>query len=161
MSKPGGVKILHLQFNVLIQGVCNGCDFHKFPYKTQSIIRNKNGNFDSITFESMEDIWEYIMELKNEASELSNSNNILLKDVFYQIPFFSCNNIYIDDGFQKDISKYLYCQDTKTPPYPGSYGSTPAIWKEKHFAIKQAMSILNQEVMKQAKKKQKEKHGIR
>ena len=56
---------------------------------------------------------------------------------------------------QKDIAKYLYCEDTKTPPYSGSYGENPKIWLEKHFIIKQALSILYQE----KRDENKLKHG--
>ena len=44
---------------------------------------------------------------------------------------------------QKDISKYVFCDDTKTSPYPGDYSNIPSIWFEKHFIIKQAISILH------------------
>ena len=55
--------------------------------------------------------------------------------------------------FQKDIEKYLYCEDTKTPAFPGHYGSIPKIWIEKHFIIKQSLSILNKMKMEQFKRK--------
>jgi hypothetical protein len=49
----------------------------------------------------------------------------------------------------------LYCDDTKTPPYPGGFGSIPNIWKEKHFLIKHALSILYQDKRDEIKKKHK------
>ena len=75
----------------------------------------------------------------------NNTQNSTLRDIFYQLPFFVCLNHFISEKHQKDITKYLYCEDTKTPPYPGGYGATPNIWKEKHFLIKQALSILYQD----------------
>ena len=37
---------------------------------------------------------------------------------------------------QKDISRYVYSESFKTPPYLGSYGDQPAKWVEKSFLIK-------------------------
>ena len=37
---------------------------------------------------------------------------------------------------QKDIQRYIYCQDFNTQPYPGSYGEQPFKWIEKSFIIK-------------------------
>lgn len=77
--------------------------------------------------------------------------------MFDQLPFFCCPNHFIDQNFQKDITRYLYCEDTKTPPYSGSYENLPAIWKEKHFLIKSAMTIL----YKANKDKLSKKHNIK
>ena len=80
-----------------------------------------------------------------------------MKDIYYQLPFFACTDLFLDEDCQKDIGKYLYCEDTKTPPYIGSYGDIPRVWKEKHFLIKQALSILYQEKKAEIHKK----HGNR
>lgn len=103
----------------------------------------------------MKDIWNYILKLKEESFYISKTKswNSMIKDVFHQIPFFTCTNHFISEKNQKDISKYLYCEDTKTPPNPGAYGDTPSIWKEKHFLIKGAMSILYQDKRAQIKNK--------
>ena len=66
-----------------------------------------------------------------------------VKSVFFQLPFFCCPDFLLDTEMQKDISKYVYCEDTKTPAYPGDYNQIPSKWKEKHFIIKQAISILH------------------
>ena len=42
-------------------------------------------------------------------------------------------------NFHYDITKYLYCEKTKTPAYSGSYGQQPALWLEKFFVIDNAM----------------------
>tara|TARA_R100000808_G_C2142103_1_gene149895 strand:- start:1807 stop:2118 length:312 start_codon:yes stop_codon:yes gene_type:complete len=101
-------------------------------------------------------VYDYINEIKHESLQNINStSNSVLKDIFYQLPFFTCVNKFLNSTYQKDISKYLYCEDTKTPAYEGSYGKTPLIWKEKHFLIKQALSILYQEKRDQIKRKQR------
>ena len=107
----------------------------------------------------MEDIWDYIKELKRESLLISKNNtqNSTLKDIFYQLPFFVCPNHFISEKHQKDITKYLYCDASKTPPHSGSYGDTPNTWKEKHFLIKQALSILYMDKREQINKK----HGNR
>ena len=75
--------------------------------------------------------------------------------MFYQIPFFACNNIILHPQYQKDIVKYIYCNDNSIQPYPGDYGKTPQIWKEKHFLIKHSLSILQLEKRQELKKKGK------
>lgn len=102
----------------------------------------------------IEDIWNHINDLKKEGMEMSNGQvKETVKSVFYQLPFFCCPDNFIEPKFQKDIEKYLYCEDTKTPAFPGHYGSIPNIWIEKHFIIKQSLSILNKMKMEQFKRK--------
>ena len=104
----------------------------------------------------MDDIWKEIDYLMQEAYEATNSYKGSLKSVFQQLPFFCCVNKFLDDKYQKDVEKYVYCEDTKTPPYKGSYGDIPQIWKQKHFIIKQSLSILQEikmDKLKQNKKK--------
>lgn len=96
------------------------------------------------TYQDMDDIWGEIVKLKEEALELSHGKlKNAIKSVFYQIPFFCCPNLLVDKKCQKDISRYIYCEDTKTPAFSGDYGSTPSKWQEKHFIIKQAIAILH------------------
>jgi len=57
------------------------------------------------------------------------------KSIMAQLPFFSCKNIVLDDKSQKDIAKYIYCNDFNVQPYKGSYGEQPKIWIEKSFII--------------------------
>ena len=62
------------------------------------------------------------------------------KSTMAQLPFFSCKNIVLDDKSQKDIAKYIYCNDFNVQPYKGSYGEQPKIWIEKSFIIKKLMT---------------------
>ena len=101
----------------------------------------------------MDDIWDYMVLLYKEAYEHTNSTKGAFKSMFSQLPFFCCINRFIEQKFQKDIEQYLYCEDTKTPAFPGSFGQIPAIWKEKHFIIKQSLSILQDMKTAQIRKK--------
>ena len=103
----------------------------------------------------MEDVWDYVLRLQDEATDLGQNNT--LKSIYAQIPFFACTNFFYSKNCQKDITKYLYCDDTNTTPFSGGYCNTTNIWKEKHFLIKQALSILYQE--KKDEMRDKHKHG--
>tara|TARA_B100000424_G_scaffold268915_1_gene264756 strand:+ start:817 stop:1131 length:315 start_codon:yes stop_codon:yes gene_type:complete len=103
----------------------------------------------------MEDVWSYIDKLQAEAMSLGETNTV--KTIFAQLPFFTCLNFFYCPKSQKDISKYLYCSDTGTPPFSGGYSNTTNIWKEKHFLIKQALSILYQDKKEELTRKQN--HG--
>ena len=62
------------------------------------------------------------------------------KSIMAQLPFFSCKNMVLDEKSQKDIAKYIYCNDFNVQPYQGSYGEQPKIWIEKSFIIKKLMN---------------------
>ena len=57
-----------------------------------------------------------------------------------QLPFFACRNIVLDEKYQKDIARYVYCNDFGTPPYKGDYGNQPKKWIDKSFLIKKIMN---------------------
>lgn len=57
-----------------------------------------------------------------------------------QLPFFSCTNIVLDEKAQKDIARYIYCNDFGISPYQGSYGDQPKKWVDKSFLIKKLMN---------------------
>lgn len=59
--------------------------------------------------------------------------------VLTQLPFFSCKNILINSDYQKDIARYIYCSELKSPPYPGPYGEQPSKWVQKVFIIKNSL----------------------
>ena len=90
-----------------------------------------------------DELWDYIHELKEESENITISGNSLdvLNNIYEQLPFFVCNNNLLDKECQKDISKYVYCKDTNTPPYQGSYQDTPSVWIEKYYKIKNAMML--------------------
>lgn len=57
-------------------------------------------------------------------------------DVYEQLPFFAFIGNFLCIESQKDIKRYLYSSETKTPPYSGDFGSQPSIWVDKYFMIK-------------------------
>tara|TARA_R110002020_G_scaffold183425_4_gene379777 strand:+ start:155 stop:613 length:459 start_codon:yes stop_codon:yes gene_type:complete len=140
----GGRQSLELQINALVEKSCEGCNFHIFPYKAPSLVRNENGKYNIINFQSKKDVDKHISELIEECKkfELQGRKIDLLRDVYCQLPFFTCLNIFLNKEYQKDINKYIYCEDTGTKPYKGSYGQVPKIWIQKHFLIKKAINML-------------------
>ena len=41
---------------------------------------------------------------------------------------------------QRDIERYIYCEQFNVPPYPGAYGDQPAKWVRRAFVIKGALA---------------------
>jgi len=46
---------------------------------------------------------------------------------------------------------YVYCNETNTPPFEGSYNDTPATWIEKYFLIKSTLEMRNKKIMEKNK----------
>ena len=113
-----------------------------------------------VTYKSEDDVWEMIKDLYKESeqmvSDFSAGQSIL--DVFYQLPYFCCNNIILNQEIQEDIQRYVYCDDTNTQPYPGGYGDVQGKWMEIHFLIKSALKVSDNEYKKNHLKKIKEKN---
>ena len=151
MSNCKPQEALQLGLNVLIDQSCEGCHWHEFPYKIQSILfEDKNKD---IVFNKIQDVWDFILllqlesqEHRKEGSKFSDLNNI-----WEQLPFFCCPNKVINKKAQKDISRYIYCTEANTPPYPGSYGDMPHIWTQKYYIIKQAMNLRENKLREKAK----------
>ena len=145
MSDCKPQEALQLGLNVLIDSNCEGehCHFHEFPYKTKNIL--SNGLKKQVEFDNKADVWEYV-NLLCEESEMSQRGNKFstLNNVWEQLPFFVCTNKILNEECQNDISKYIYCKDTGTPPYSGAYGDTPSKWIAKYYIIKQAIMLKEQ-----------------
>ena len=77
---------------------------------------------------------------------------------FISCLFFCCPNIILDQKTQEDIQRYLYCEDTKTQPYPGNYGDVPAKWMSIHFIIKNSIAISQNEGRKKYMKRAETKN---
>ena len=101
-----------------------------------------------ITFNNVNDIWEYILLLKQESEKLRKKGSEFtdLNNIYEQLPFFCCYDNILDEKYQKDIAKYIYCSETNTPPYLGSYGDIPILWIEKYFIIKSTINIRNKKI---------------
>ena len=96
----------------------------------------------------------YAMRLKEESEDLNGSGPDALIAVFEQLPFFCCFGNIFDRDCQEDIEKYLYCNETSTPAYPGTYRDTPKIWIKKYYIIKMALALrekLSREKLQEAK----------
>ena len=153
MSNCKPQEALRLGLNVLIDKSCGGenCNWHEFPYTIKSIISDDKGK--QIEFKDVSDVWDYIILLKEESENQKKQGSLFttLNNVFEQLPFFCCINNILDENSQKDIAKYLYCNDTNTPPYSGCYGDTPVSWIEKYFLIKSTLEMRNKKLMEKNK----------
>ena len=70
-----------------------------------------------------------------------------------QLSFFSCKNLLFSKEYQKDISRYVYCQEFNTQPYSGSYSEQPALWIEKAFIIKNTLAKVSKDRIEDARTK--------
>ena len=102
-----------------------------------------------IKFNNIEDVWDYMNELKFECESKGSKFNIL-QDIYEQLPFFVCNNHILKQEYQQDISMYMYCKETGVPPYKGSYNEQPKLWLQKYYIIKSALDIRT-DIMKEKK----------
>ena len=94
----------------------------------------------------------------NETNEQGKEFDIA-SSISAQLPFFSCNNVFINKDCQNDISQYVYCKDFGISPYSGTYGEQPKIWIDKYFILKNAMNKVEERMHRKAKKEQNLKQG--
>lgn len=143
-----------LGLNVLVEYSGPHPYYSSFPYEFNGIIPEEDGSKKKETISNREDIMNYAMRLKEESEDLNGSGPDALIAVFEQLPFFCCfSNIFSRDS-QKDIEKYLYCNETSTPAYSGTYNDTPKIWIQKYYIIKTALAIrekLSRDKLQEAK----------
>lgn len=114
--------------------------YHTYPYKAQIpiLIDGKHQTRMFTSKKDVDDVIELLIEEVNEVNEKGNSFNIT-KSVIKQLPFFACPNVLYSKQAQKDISRYLYSENFKVPPYKGSYGEQPSKWIAKSFLIKKTI----------------------
>tara|TARA_Y100001973_G_C5201714_1_gene338262 strand:- start:883 stop:1164 length:282 start_codon:yes stop_codon:yes gene_type:complete len=78
--------------------------------------------------------------------------------ISYQLPHFSCVNIFLDSEAQKDISRYSYCNQNKSiAPYPGTYGDQPIRWIHKSHIIEQSIKQRADKIRKKMEKENQNK----
>ena len=120
---------------------CGGCQFHSYPYEARSPVAQE-GVRENIKFECDQDVWDIVGLCIEETKEFNESgqNFDIVNSLVSQIPFFACNNIFLDKKFQKDIQRYVYCEEFGISPYPGSYGEQPGRWIQKAFIFKKAFN---------------------
>jgi hypothetical protein len=116
--------------------------YHEYPYDAQIPIKI-NGKYERREFNSDRDVWDVIKLLIKETQEINEEKGksfIESKSVMAQLPFFGCKNIMLDENAQKDIARFVYCNDFNVAPYEGSYGDQPKKWIDKSFIIKKIMN---------------------
>ena len=124
--------------NVHLTQVCEGCRFHEFPYKAVPPI----SGYGEQVFESEKDVYDIIQLLIDECREWNQKGKTfdIATSVSKQLAFFSCSNIVLNKEFQKDIQRYVFCTETGTQAYSGSFGEQPTKWLQKYFILKQAFA---------------------
>ena len=100
-------------------------------------------------FTCNDDVWDVIDLLVEETKQMNNKGNEfdIAKSVDAQLPFFACKNALYDKYIQRDIARYLYCDQFNVPPYSGSFDDQPVTWIDKAFIIKNALAKLNKDKM--------------
>ena len=136
----------------MIDGNCEGCPYHVYPYTAQSPVM-ENVKYITKEFRSDEDVWSVIdliiKETKTVNKEQKKSFDIA-NSVSAQIPFFACTNKVLNQKMQNDIARYVYCDKFKVSAYKGSYGKQPYKWIQKAMIIGNTISKKqNKEVEKQ------------
>jgi len=102
----------------------------------------------------MDDVWHVIDLLKKELEEHNNRSEkkfSLHETIQSHIPFFACQNHFLDKKHQRDIQRYLYCQKMNVVPYPGSYGNQPKKWIDKCNIIEKMLNYIQSKQMKNIK----------
>ena len=135
--------------NVYLSSVCEDCRFHTFPYKATPPI----SGYGEQVFETESDIKDVIGLLINEVKDWNNKGKKfdIASSISKQIPFFCCVNMVVKKEYQRIISKFIYCNETKIPAYSGSYGKQPNIWIEQYFVLKNAFAYLEKNLIEKNK----------
>ena len=124
-----------------MSSVCEGCNYHDFPYKATLPIKS-SGGYPIQQFNSLEDVKAMIPSLVNEAIEYGCPD--VNYAVYNQLGSFSCTSLFLDAQSQKDIKKYLFCKDFNIPPSSGSYEEQQNKTIQKFTIIKSAISKLEE-----------------
>jgi len=99
----------------------------------------------------MEDIWYVIDLLKEELKQhnkVSKRKFTLHQTIKSHLPFFACQNHFLDKKLQSDIQRYIYCKRMKVSPYPGSYGNQPKKWIDKCNIIEKMLNYIQSKQLK-------------
>ena len=103
----------------------------------------------------MQDVWDVVDLLIEEVKHFNNEGKgfDVSRSIDAQLPFFTCKNLFHSKENQRDIQRYIYCQDFNTQPYPGGYGEQPILWVEKAFIIKSVLAKLNKDKIEDGNRK--------
>ena len=83
-------------------------------------------------------MYEYIEKVRKDYFNVTSGTSEI-KSIFYAYSFlnhFCCPHLLLDKNSQKDITKYMYCAETNTPPFKGSYEDLPSIWIDKYYLLR-------------------------
>ena len=116
-----------------------------------------DGKREVKTFTCESDVWEVIDVLIEEVYENNQKGKEfdVAQSINSQLPFFTCRNIIHDKDIQKDIQRYLYCNECNVPPYSGAYDEQPALWVDRYFIIKKALAKRENAMINKVKKENK------
>jgi len=109
-------------------------------------VQDEHGNYPAVEFTNQNDVWDYITLVISESQQIQTQRGSCydtLIDVYHQLPFFACVNMFLEEEHQKVIAQYIYCKDTGVQPFKGGYGDQPKLWVEKYGVIKSAINTLN------------------
>tara|TARA_R110002020_G_scaffold45478_4_gene130013 strand:- start:884 stop:1171 length:288 start_codon:yes stop_codon:yes gene_type:complete len=81
-----------------------------------------------------------IIDETNRVNESEGKDFDVSSSVISQIPFFACNNMFLEQSVQRDVERYIYCEKFGLPPYSGDYGQQPYTWVKRAFAIRSALA---------------------
>ena len=113
-----------------------------------------DGQYETRTFSCEQDVWDVVDLIIEETKEMNESHSKSFSpssSVKSQLPFFACNNIVFDKEFQKDIERYVYCDNFSIAPYPGAYGEQPSRWTQKSYIIKKAINKIQNKATEDGK----------
>ena len=136
---------------------CGGCQYCEFPYEAQLPVRTDKG-YEKRTFNNKDDVWAVIDLIAQETKSFNKNKGgdfDVNLSIISQIPFFACMNSVRDNAYLKLINQYIYCTETGTPAYSGSYGEQPARWVEHFFIIKNALAKKEKQMHEKAKREAK------
>ncbi len=136
---------------------CGGCSYCDFPYEAQLPVKTDKG-YEKRTFNNVNDVWsviDLIVQETKDFNEQKNKNFDVTMTVMTQIPFFTCINHLRDKKYLRLLNKYMYCTETGTPAYNGSYGEQPAKWVEYFFVIKNVLAKKEKQIRDKVERKAK------
>jgi|TARA_R100000664_G_C2731689_1_gene122072 hypothetical protein len=113
-----------------------------------------DGRYEERLFSNKEDVWEVVDLIIEETKIMNNEHGKsfdIASSIGSQIPFFACPNFVFDKLTQKDIQRYIYCENFKTPAFPGCYGEQPSRWVQKSYIIRKALNRLQNKAVKNDK----------
>ena len=99
-------------------------------------------------FKSLSDVDDELLEVAQESREQGFRES---EAVYYEHFYFANSEDLIDKDSQVMIKSYMYCTDSKTPPF-SSLNETPANFIDKWMIISDEINYIRNQEVKDAKK---------